>query len=907
MRRELWTAVKVAFERVSDLPPEEASAVLDRDLADAPEVRAEVDALLRAHRGAGSFLDSPLPGLDARLADAIRDPLIGTHVGPYQIVREIDRGGMGAVYEASRADAEYTKRVAVKVLGAGLVAGPMLERFRTERQILASLDHPNIAHLFDAGTTADGRPYFVMELVDGLPIDEYCSRCALGLADRLRLLATVGAAVHHAHQHLVVHRDIKPTNVLVTPDGAPKLLDFGIAKLLGDSPAATGAVTVDVLPMTPRYASPEQVRGEPVTTATDVYALGVLLYELLTGQPPYRLATGQAHELGEAICAQEPAPPSAAAPNVARALRGDLDTIVLKALQKDPRRRYASARALADDLERHLAGLPVLARPDTMWYHVGKFLRRHRVPVALAGVAAILVVVAFAVTAIQYRVAERERARSERRFAEVRQLANSLIFDVHDSISDLPGSTATRERLIKMAAHYLDVLAGEAAGDAGLSRELAVAYERLAGIQGAAGGANLGQEAAAVETRKKAIVLREAVVASSASDDRDSLGLAQSLGRLAMLLQDDDSAAALRTARRAAELVEALPRPLTSALVYFALGSAYVATGDFDTAAKAFARNVEIHEAALQQNPADRTARWNLRLTQKRLGAVLAMNNRFGEALATYRRALAIEESEAAENPLSVTARRDVSVTISDIGWVLGRSGDKPGALAAYRRALETRQALAEADPANADISLILSNSHLAVADLLGQLKSWREAEAHIRKALALRERLARQDPKSLSLAQRVAEPYTALGHLALAEGRYRQAVQEHLRALDVSSRLAAKNPTHRQFQFDVGLSHSNLGQSYRKEAERAGTTAERCAVLGTAQRHLEAVVDLWRGMNDEGRLLARETGMLEAAVNNLAENSADLDRLRKSGGCSTRSRAAAEVAPLAAEVQRLS
>ena len=313
---------------------------------------------------------------------------------------------MGVVYLAVRADDHYQKRVAIKLVQHGLYTGAILHRFRTERQILASLDHPNIARLLDGGTTTDGRPYLVMEYVEGLPIDVYCDRHKLSISERLRLFRTVCAAVHYAHQNLVIHRDLKPSNILVSTDGVPKLLDFGIAKLLNPELSAPSLVFTEsgLQLLTPEYASPEQVRGEPLTTASDVYALGVLLYELLTGHQPYRLTSRRRQDLERVICEVDPLKPSTAISRsdadtetdgtgqrtpatvsqtregqpekLRRRLTGDLDNIVLMALRKEPQRRYGSAEHLAEDLRRHLEGLPVMARPQTFGYRSAKFIRR---------------------------------------------------------------------------------------------------------------------------------------------------------------------------------------------------------------------------------------------------------------------------------------------------------------------------------------------------------------------------------------------------------------------------------------------------------------------------------------------------------------------------------------------------
>ena len=309
MTPERWQQVRGVFDQASSLPLDERAAYIDKVCASDPDLRHEVESLLLSHHEAGTgFLNTPAIDLASR-AEIPAPSRVGRRIGAYNIVEEIGHGGMGEVYRAGRADGQYEKEVAIKLVRGGYDTASVLERFRHERQILASLDHPNIARLLDGGTTDEGVPYLVMELIEGTPIDQYCDSHNLNVTERLRLFVQVCSAVQYAHQRLVIHRDIKPGNILVTKEGVPKLLDFGIAKIL--DPSASSTVTV-AGPLTPEYASPEQIRGEPITTATDVYSLGVVLYQLLTGRSPYPKNTHVPHEFARAICELEPERPSAA-------------------------------------------------------------------------------------------------------------------------------------------------------------------------------------------------------------------------------------------------------------------------------------------------------------------------------------------------------------------------------------------------------------------------------------------------------------------------------------------------------------------------------------------------------------------------------------------------------------------
>jgi serine/threonine-protein kinase len=426
-----YRRIDAVFDALLDLPPDEQMAYLDRAASDDPELRSEVMRLLQAHNRSAGFLEVPLPQMAGPLLDDARLVSVGgppDRIGPWRIVRAIGQGGMGIVLLGERADGQFEQRAAIKVIQYGTPG--LVRRFLEERRILALLEHPGIARLIEGGLTPAGLPYFAMELVDGAHIDRYCNDHDLSVDQRLALLADVCDAVSYAHQHLIIHRDLKPSNILVTPAGRVKLLDFGVAKLL--SGATGGGLTETQLPaMTPEFAAPEQIRGEPVSTATDVYALGVLLYLLLTGQHPYDVRGKPLGELTRIICEEKPPKPSTRAPEPRRRwLRGDLDLIVLAALQKEPKRRYQSPAALADDLRRFREGHPISARPDSLPYRLGKFVRRNRTAVAAGGLALAALLTATVITTSQMVEARRQRdeARAQRDravFQEQRATASS--------------------------------------------------------------------------------------------------------------------------------------------------------------------------------------------------------------------------------------------------------------------------------------------------------------------------------------------------------------------------------------------------------------------------------------------------------------------------------------------------
>ncbi|MDQ3753746.1 MAG: serine/threonine protein kinase, partial [Acidobacteriota bacterium] len=454
-----WARVKELFEAALDREPTKRAAFLAEACAGDNALRREVESLLAFDAGGESFIERPAYETAAELFADEEDEheAVGRRFGAYTVIREIGRGGMGAVYLAERADDEYQKQVAIKIVKRGMDTDFVLRRFRQERQILAQLDHPHIARLLEGGTTDDGLPYFVMEYVEGTPINDYADAHKLSTLERLALFRTVCSAVSYAHRNLVVHRDLKPSNILVTSDGVPKLLDFGIAKLL-DTNAATHTMTA-LVAMTPEYASPEQVRGQPVTTSSDVYSLGVVLYELLSGHRPFRLANRRPDEIARVVCEEEPERPSTALlrmeeitnadgaarmsitpervserreesspEHLRRQLTGDLDNIVLMAIRKEPERRYSSVGQLSEDIRRHLEGLPVIARKDTFKYRAEKFIRRNKGSVAAAALVVLSLIMGVAVAlneahraTVQARIAaeqcdaaERARERAEK-------------------------------------------------------------------------------------------------------------------------------------------------------------------------------------------------------------------------------------------------------------------------------------------------------------------------------------------------------------------------------------------------------------------------------------------------------------------------------------------------------------
>ncbi|APV52091.1 hypothetical protein BWI17_21920 [Betaproteobacteria bacterium GR16-43] len=675
LSRDLWLQVEPLLNTALDMDASERVAWLERVDTTHPEAAPLLRRMLETHERAERAREletvprlAPAPEWSSAYAP-------GTRIGPFELLRPLGHGGMGEVWLARQADGRVEREVALKLPALHQSGETWRERFRRERDILARLVHPNIARLYDAGVTESGQPWLAMEFVEGHTLSAYVTSRSLTLPQRLALFRQVLAAVSHAHRHLVVHRDLKPPNILIDTSGQVKLLDFGIAKLVdaGEGGEGSGDLTrLGGRVMTLRYAAPEQVDSGAITTATDIYSLGVVLQELLTGLAPYR-AVREGRSLTEAMLLREEiaVPSTLAIPKpLARALSGDLDAILLKAMRRDPVARYASVELFDQDILAYLERRPVKARAGTWRYLAGRFAVRHKLPLATGAAVVVALGAGLFLADRERRIAVAEKARAERHFASVRKLANTFIFDVNAEIEGIPGSLKAREMLVKTSLEYLDTLSAEAGDDPVLMAELAGAYRDIGNIQGMTGGSNIGKTALAQANYEKSKRLFAAVDAVRPTDAKMLRGywtLSYLLARSYALSTNPAWKPEIETTVKLAERLVALPDPVLADRSRLAMSYAEQASltnmmvGQTPETEAQVVKAIGLLEALVRENPTDVGLRENLVSNYQRGGLVFFGARRTPEsarkAIEYHRKALALVREILREKPSAVRMR----------------------------------------------------------------------------------------------------------------------------------------------------------------------------------------------------------------------------------------------------------
>lgn len=909
-----YERAKKIFLEVCDLNPAQARVRLDDLCGDDAQLRAEVESLLEHVDGQTLTVAA---GPTEVFEGFERQP---TRIGPYRLIRELGRGGMGVVYLATREDAQFKQRVAVKVLKRGMDTEDILKRFELERQVLAGMNHPGIARLYDGGETEEGLPYFAIEYVEGQPIDEYCDTHRLRIGERLELFRLVCAAVHYAHQNLVIHRDLKPSNILVTKDGVPKLLDFGIAKIINPELVliAGDPTAPEFRLMTPEYASPEQVRGDPLTTSSDVYSLGVLLYEIMTGHRPYRLRSRLREEIQRVICEVEPEKPSTAISRVEeiepdesdtaqstsitpelvsrvregrpdrlrRRLAGDIDNIVLLAMRKEPQRRYQSAEQFAEDVRRHLDGLPVAARADTLGYRCSKFVRRHRIGVAASVLIGLSLLLGMSGTTWQARVAEIargqekeqrqiaeiERDRAQRMFDQVRDLAHTFLFDFHDQIQRLDGSVPARQLLVTTALEYLNGLTEEVADDPVLQRELASGYDKVGDIRGGTRNPSLGDRTGALEAYRSGLALRQSLVDVPPNDPELRKELSTSLMHVGdMLRYTGDVGGALASYRESidhrqelATLDPVYRRPL--AIGYKDAGQALFKMGRLDEAMEYYDRSLELRrQLAVVPTDSDRLRRLKPRDVSVQLIALGELLETIGDhdaAMRRYKEAISIRRTLSEMDLDSGRGRRDLSVPLYNAAKLL-LTLDRTDQAKSYVDefvALVTHRMKANPNDARAQSDFALS--HELQGMVLVRIGDHEAALAHYGRLRQMAADFAALHPADTDVHQMRATAWALSGGAHAAIGDSAAALRDYRRALAIMTVISEADPANAQMSVDRGQLLLGLGALLAETADSYN-----------AKEKLEAAQTIFE---EQSRLQPDNVQVQEG----LAESSEELSRL---------------------------
>jgi serine/threonine-protein kinase len=911
---ERWRLLTPILDLAFELAPDARADYLDHACAGDADLRADVDALLAAGLASGDFLEEPLdvyvtgletPVVDAGVSDAFIESEVTPHdqIGPYRVVGELASGGMGTVYVAERADGQFEQRVALKLVRRELDTDISRRRFLVERQILARLSHPNIARLVDGGLLRGGRPWFAMELIDGVPLTRYCDDHRLSIERRLELFLAVCEAVRYAHQNLVVHRDLKPSNMLVNADGHVTLLDFGIAKLIERDTASDDALVepitrTELRAMTPEYAAPEQIRGEPVSTATDVYALGAVLYELLTGHRAHRFERRTPAEYERVVCETEPERPSvvvgrvlagsdgqgepgaAPEPNdpsarrgldargLRRRLAGDLDTVVLHALEKAPERRYQSVEALTDDIRRYLSAQPIRARPGTRLYRLRKFARRHRLALAMSSALAVALAGGAMATVLQARAKAREAATAE----EVKNFVVGL-FQVADPAQSRGREITARELLLR----------GVYRVDSALGTQPVVQQELLGVLGTIHRQLGLYAEADTLFARAVAIARRafgsnHPEVAARLTDRGTSLKELGELARAEAVLQE---ALVIRTRARGSD-------PTAVATTMGELANTLSAAGKAERAESLYRAVLAIDESRL--GPTHLEVATDLENLGAHLGEFAGKHQ---EADSVYRAALAIRRRSLDDGHPQVV---DLLGNIADNVSNMGRYAE---AESLYRVVLDGRRRLYP-DGNHPDIAYSLHS----IAEMLQVTGRWVEAESLGVEALALRQRVLGPDhPMTMATLNNLAVVRYRMGRLSAAEEAFRDALTlwraklgpTHTYTLRAMSSLGAvlsdggkydeaesllrdvirANRAARDSTVDAALPLRNLGILLRRTGRRPEAERVLREALGIYRRELpddhpriaEALTALGEVLTDDGRATAAEPLLREAVA----------------------------------------
>lgn len=774
MNRERWPEVKQILERALEIPVVERASFVPGACRGDPVLLREVEGYLAYETSVEALI--PERGIGELALEEEIEQTLPERVGPYRVLREIGRGGMGMVYLAERDDGEFSRLVAIKLIRGGVREGEFAKLFRRERQILARFEHPNIARLLDAGRTAAGQPYYAMEFVEGMPLAEYCTRHDLPLRKKLELFLSICSAVAYAHRKLVIHRDLKPQNILITSEGTPKLLDFGLAKVLAES-APEAAATTGAMLLTPSYASPEQIKGEPLTVATDVYSLGVLLYELLSGEHPYGDCAGP---IGAAIAVLEASPQPLH--TAGRRIPVDLEKIVVAALRKEPERRYATVDSFMEDIRRFLAGYPVRAAGDSIPYRVHKFARRHRWTVSAGAAAAVALTISGVMT-------WQAKQQADLRFEQIRGLAHSVVFEIHDAIADLPGSTPAQRLLVARALHYLNALAEDRGNDPALMLNLAQSYERIGDAQGAPARPNLGDRRGALASYTKARDLLLKLRRRNPADKQVESWLAVIDDDIADVLPKKQPTVVLARRTEAVKLFEDISRRTVGLKAVYNLARAQYDLARTKTELRDPGALVAWHGAIgsfariAKAEPDSDNAQDNLALAEKRLAGAYYVLGDCVHSMVYDRKAAAIDEARIAANSDNQAALTGLSFDLYEIGECQDELKLRRAALQTLDRTVSLRRLIAVRNPRDVRAQSNLEEALRIDADVRLKAGDLYNAKRLQGEAAAIGALLLKEHPHDGDEMARLALNHLGLGLVYRARSAWRQALEEFQRA----------------------------------------------------------------------------------------------------------------------------
>lgn len=838
MTPERWEQIRDVLEKVLEQDPEQRAAYLDGVCSTDSALRKEVDALLADSANLPSgFLQSSamaeMIGAEVQSIVSAAALEAGQEFAQrFRLIRKLGEGGMGQVWLAEQTF-PVRRQVALKMIKAGMYDEAVVERFQSERQSLAIMDHPAIAKVFDAGTTPQGQPYFVMEYVPGLPITEYCDRKKLPIRDRLELFIEACEGVQHAHQKAIIHRDLKPANILVVEvDGkpVPRIIDFGLAKAVTQSIAGdTRKTRFGNLVGTPGYMSPEQADADiqDIDTRSDVYSLGVVLYVLLSGREPLESKHGQKEQLDELLRRlreDEPPRPSTRASGdhltssaiaeargteprqLTRILRGDLDWITMKALEKDRSRRYGGPSDLAADIRRYLNQEPVLARPASAAYRSGKFVKRHKLALAVASVFAVMAIAGIIAIVREAQIARMQEARAESRFESLRKLTNSLLFEFHDSIAALPGSTTARELVVRRALEYLQQIKADAPDDPATLRDLAAGYERLAQIQAGLGTPHLGGAGTPVQAKElygNALEIRQKLASRDPANATLQLELAGTLLNIALIHEQlGDMSGAIQFLEQRLAIQEKLAREQASDTLAFetartlsSMGELQVWLGDRDSALAYENRALDIGNGLLKASSNSVRARATVWRSLTWSGWAFKLERKFKDAAASWRRALDISQKLASEYPNNTTYQRYLISDHGNLCETLAYAGEFSEVRSHCEAAIAINQMMVNSDKNNAQALADLGNSNMTMGLALYLMHSPQQALIYEQKAASIYQDLALHDPDSLSNALDQSESLLYLGRVEADLDRPELARKSAVEAEKLLEELVKRNP----------------------------------------------------------------------------------------------------------------